>query len=148
MKKGFTIMELLISIAIITLLSTVVIIAVSATRDKGSDTNIQATLGQIRSETLIYREEHNGSYDALCGAGDPYRILEQRSEACFHGGYSVGDASCLCHDSEDAWVIAVPMKTDKYGDAWCVDSTNFGGPIDATRFSALSETTLCNSTVN
>lgn len=141
-KKGFTIIELLVVVAIIALLTAVVVIAIDVYRARGSNASIQATLGQTRSEVALYRENNDGSYEGLCDparTGD-FRIHEQYIEARLQSGG--GDH--LCFSDTNAWVMAVELKGSSGSEfAWCVDSTNFGGPISAARFGSLSATTLC-----
>jgi len=60
--KGFTIIEMLVVVAIIGLLSSVILTALGPARDKAKDSRIIQEVNQVRSvaETL-----YNGSYDAL-----------------------------------------------------------------------------------
>ena len=142
MKKGFTVIELLVVVAIIAILASIVIISIDAYRTRSSNTSIQAILGQIRSESVLYQQT-NGSFDGLCTATGEYRIVEQRSEACFQAGLNLGDSACRCDAEPNTWVIAVPLRNSDLGAAWCVDSENFGGGIDATRFNAIGGGVLC-----
>ncbi len=61
-KEGFTIIEMLVVVAIIGLLSSVVLTALGPARDKAKDARIIQEMNQVRSiaETL-----YNGDYDAL-----------------------------------------------------------------------------------
>lgn len=139
MKKGFTIIELLVVVAIIAVLSAVVVIAIDVYRARGSNTNIQATLGQVRSESLLYRENNDGSFVGLCGAGDPYRIAAMYAEAHLQAA-----GAGKCHAGDSSWVMAIPLRSGADGYAWCVDSTNYGGFIDEGQFDGISSaTTLC-----
>lgn len=139
MRKGFTIIELLVVVAIIAVLTSVVVIVIDVYRARSSNTSIQATLGQIRSESLLYRENNTGLFDDLCTAGEPYRISAMFAEAHLQAG-----ATGKCHDGDLSWVMAIPLRAGGDGYAWCVDSTNYGGPIDQARFDIInSAATLC-----
>jgi len=61
-KSGFTLIEMLVVVAVIGILSSVVLTALGPARDKAKDTRIQEELAQVRSfaETL-----YDGDYDAL-----------------------------------------------------------------------------------
>lgn len=142
MKRGFTIIEVLVVVAIIAVLASIVIISIDTYKSRSINANIQATLGQIRSESVLYQQT-NGSFDGLCNASSPYRIVEQRSEACFQAGLNLGESSCVCYDEPNMWVIAVPLRNSDAGAAWCVDSNNYGGPITESQFNMLTANTLC-----
>lgn len=60
--RGFTIIEMLVVVAVIGLLSSVILTALGPARDKAKDARIIQEMNQIRSiaETL-----YNGDYDAL-----------------------------------------------------------------------------------
>jgi prepilin-type N-terminal cleavage/methylation domain-containing protein len=139
MKKGFTIIELLVVVAIIAVLSSIVIVSIDVYRTRSSNTNIQATLGQVRSESLLYQQS-NGSFLDVCEAGEPYRIAAMLSEI-----QAQSFIAPKCFDDSDSWVATTPLRggeTDEF--AWCVDSNNFGGLISSTRYaSIINANTLC-----
>jgi|GEM_PF-3485078 len=142
MKRGFTIIELLVVVAIIAVLASTIIISLDVINARGANTAVQTNLGQIRSESLLYREANGGLFLNLCEAdSNPYRIRPQLLEACSRAGIS--GASCKCFDGEDSWVAAVPLKQGGGGYAWCVDSNNYGGTITETRFDMLTSNILC-----
>ena len=60
--EGFTLIEMLVVVAIIGLLSSVILTALGPARDKAKDTRIISDINQVRSiaETL-----YTGNYDAL-----------------------------------------------------------------------------------
>jgi prepilin-type N-terminal cleavage/methylation domain-containing protein len=138
MKKGFTIIELLVVVAIISLLTSVVVIVIDVYRARSSNASIQATLGQVRSESLLYRENNTGSFGGMCTAGAPYMISAMFAQAHLQAG-----ATGVCYAGESTWVMAIPLKAGGEGYAWCVDSANYGGPINQARFDILSVSTLC-----
>lgn len=61
-KSGFTLIEMLVVVAVIGLLSSVILTALGPARDKAKDSRIIQEVNQVRSiaETL-----YNGNYDAL-----------------------------------------------------------------------------------
>jgi prepilin-type N-terminal cleavage/methylation domain-containing protein len=109
MRRGFTIIELLVVIAIIAVLASSIIISLDIINARGANTAVQTNLGQIRSESLLYRESNSGLFLNLCEAdSNPFRIKPQLLEACSRAG--VSGASCKCFDDADSWVAAVPLK--------------------------------------
>src|SRR3989344_5930837 len=75
MRRGFTILELLIVIAVIALLASVILVALGETRKKGEDAGIKNNLSIIRTQAALYYEVHNESYcikssPPLCDIGE------------------------------------------------------------------------------
>lgn len=143
MKKGFTIIELLVVVAIIAILTSIAVIGYDVARNRSANSSIKATLGQVRAESLIYAQESEG-FTGLCSAGEPYGIAAMLSEV---GAQSFVEARCFADDS--AWVAASLLRGgDATEFAWCVDSNNFGGVINSSRYSAiLSANSLNNAGV-
>jgi prepilin-type N-terminal cleavage/methylation domain-containing protein len=144
MKRGFSIVEILVVVAIISVLLAVVIVRVDMYRNESANASIKATLRQAQIEANLF-QRGTDSFDGLCNATEPFRILEQRTAACRQAFLEVNHTNCRCFDSRDSWVIAVPLRPGGDGDAWCVDSTDHGGPIDTSRFGTLSATVLCSN---
>ncbi len=71
MKKGFTIIELLIVIAIIAILATMVIINVSGARARANYTKVLADMKEISNATKVYAISHNGVYPVEVNSGLP-----------------------------------------------------------------------------
>lgn len=60
--SGFTLLELLIVIAIIGLLASVIVVALNSSRGGAIDSVIQQNLSGIRTQALLYYEVRNGAY--------------------------------------------------------------------------------------
>ncbi len=58
MKRGFTIIELLVSVAIIALLTAIVMVSISTTKSKNRDTNRMSQLHEINNALNLY---HTGN---------------------------------------------------------------------------------------
>ncbi len=67
-QKGFTLIELLVVISIISLLSSVVMVNITATRNKSKDTSAKAQMKSIQNESGLYYLA-NGSYDGMWASG-------------------------------------------------------------------------------
>ncbi len=69
MRRGFTLVELLIVIAIIGILAGVIIVSVSTARSKAGATKVQAEVSQIRTR-LEQSNINNAFVDLQGGAGN------------------------------------------------------------------------------
>ena len=68
-NKGFTLIELLVVIAIIGILSSVVLASLNASRSKGSDAAAKSNLSTVRTQSIIYYDANNYSYNSASGSG-------------------------------------------------------------------------------
>ena len=70
MKKGFTMIEILISIAIIAVLTAIGIVSYVSINKNARDAKRRGDIEQIRSALELYRSD-NGYYPAPAGSPDP-----------------------------------------------------------------------------
>lgn len=137
-KLAFTLVELLVVVSIISLLTSIVLAALTAARNKGSDAAIKSNLLTIRTQAGLYYTNNN-SYGVINGANpsnanctqagslfvDPTIALAITSAQnasgddviCYagRGGAVSGNAS--------SFVLWVRLKTTP-ANYWCIDSTN------------------------
>ncbi|MEK7648540.1 MAG: type II secretion system protein [Patescibacteria group bacterium] len=64
LQKGFTLVELLVVVAIIGLLAGIAIVSVNSVRIKARDTRRIADIKQIQNALELYNNEHGGMYPA------------------------------------------------------------------------------------
>lgn len=130
--RGFTLMELLVSVAIIGMLSSIVLTSVASARTKGVNAAIKSNLAGARAEAALYYGDAGNSYEGVCAASGADRIGDSVSAAEIGYKGSVtgyGDAvastwdTAQCHDSANAWAAWVPLRGSTSGSilAWCVD---------------------------
>lgn len=128
-QSGFTLVELLITIAIIGILATVVLSSMNGTKTKGSDATIKSNLTSMRnSAEILYSSTNN--FNTVCDAGtnpgDQFRAAVQ------YGGQQSGENLCLSSGtnafrslsgtienigkaaSTDKWAVSVRMKNGNY----------------------------------
>jgi len=113
---GFTLIEIIVVIAIISILSTIILFSVTQYIDKSKDTNIMGNLAILVSAGEVFYNGNGSSYEGFCGSSvfvNAKNEIPQKGENCF-------DKIC-CNDLADEWVACAPLffGTDK---AYCVDS--------------------------
>lgn len=112
-NRGFTLVELLIVIAIIGILAGVVIASLNTARAKGADAAVKENLHSVRSQSEIYYDNNNGTYLGLCGDQSVINALLSAS--------TTGGAPTTCNDSDTQWAASATLKAA--GGFWCADST-------------------------
>jgi general secretion pathway protein G len=135
--KGFTLLELLVVVAIIGLLATVVMFSIRDSKTKGADAAIKSAMDQAKNQAELYFNNNNRSYEGLC-ANDPFNkntigrflIAAQGTYgAPVNGPYIDGTAGSfspireVCHDSTTAYAAWIPLAFSS-NNAWCIDSIN------------------------
>ncbi len=124
-KRAFTLVELLVVVAIIGLLVSLSLIAIEHYRKKAQDSRITATLSQIRSVSAqIYSDEN--TYSSICSGGelngsDDYpnlKTIKSETEK-MNGGETP-----LCSGDDSKFCVSSPLVA---GDTICVDSSGYIG---------------------
>jgi len=125
--KSFTLIEVLVVIAIIALLISISLIAIGHYQDKATDTAIGADLSQIRKvAAMIYTDEN--SYENICAAGtlnDGYSDLKTIEDDV--NKFAGKDPTC--YSERNAYCVQSSLLSADEG-YFCVDSTGFAGEID------------------
>jgi len=141
-NKGFTLIEILVVVAIIAILAGVVLASLGNAKGKGDDTAIAATLANTRSQAELYYSNSGnygsgapnptGSY-AFCTAGantnvfnsSPTGLINALKAVAKSNGATLGTDKISCASVANAssnWTAwAVMASTSKSN--WCVDSS-------------------------
>ncbi len=113
-KKGFTLIELMVAIAVIALLAVIILISLNSARDATEDSKRAAVINQIRSFSEVsLTQSINLNYETLSMPGDGLiKLIEE---------YGVdGDFTETIDDSKSKKVlrINVPLTAPGAGDPW------------------------------
>jgi len=123
-RNGFTIIELIVSIAIIAVLSSIVFVNVNSMRNKARDATIRENMNSFFKLALDYQQAH-GNYGGFCS--DP------ATEALFDSvpAYDAKKEKYCQHDSDDWMVCAQLNYPEDRSKAWCIDRSGNRKQIDS-----------------
>lgn len=133
-SKGFTLLELLVVVAIIGLLTTVVIAQLNKARDKGGDAGVKTNLKNAIGQGEIFYGTNTASlnsYTNVCtdglvgGAIGVGSFVLAAAKANGYSTYSIdaigNTGAATCNDSASGWAAEVPLKSAGLNQMWCVD---------------------------
>jgi prepilin-type N-terminal cleavage/methylation domain-containing protein len=126
-QKGFTLMELLIVIAIIGIFSAVILASLDQSRTNAANASIKENLITIRSQAAIYFDT-NASYGAgalLCTTNNSLFRDPTITSALLSIAQANGGISPTCKSSSTSWLVLAQLKSGGY---WCVDYTGASVP--------------------
>lgn len=141
-QDGFTLIEVLVAIAIIGILSAVIYASLSSARLKSKDSAVKTQMSSMRVQAEIYYDLNGNKYTGLCTATSANRgfgningpgLLRDTQKAT--GIPSLGPVVLLttagnwqtvtCHDNDTGWAVEAPTSKSISGtpSMYCVDST-------------------------
>lgn len=122
-NSGFTIIELIVVIAIISVLATIVLVSVSSYFSKSKDAAIKANLSSTATASAAYFDA-NGNYDDLCSdTTTGFLYAFNAADAKKKAG---GSSHCVAGSDDAGWIVSVQLNNPSGGNKngwWCVDST-------------------------
>lgn len=121
MKNGFTLIEIIVTIAIIAVLSGIILFSITQYIKKGKDSNIQGNLAVLVPAGEAWYNGRGNSYEYFCDSSAVDSVKNQLDQT-----------QVLCYVKEplyQEWAACA----DKFSDsskAYCVDSRNMKKEID------------------
>lgn len=125
---AFTLVELLIVIAIIGILATIIISKLGESRSKANDAKTISQLGMIRNAAYIYFQNHDFSFDG--GAGPVDANCKHPNSMFVDEDYDVkklvleknypSGTTLRCSANPSAYQVSASLS--KEGEYWCVNS--------------------------
>jgi len=132
-KQGFTLVELLVVVAIIALLASILIANINTGRSKAKNNVIKENTYSLKLAAELTYDENN-SYEAVCtetgdspanDIGSSGNFLRIRTAINNNGGTTTGN----CYDSATKW-CAEATDMPYNSEDWCVDSAGYAGSTD------------------
>lgn len=129
-KKGFTLIEMLVVVAIIGILAAAVLVALGPSRDKARDSRIISAVNQARAVMETLYNPTTAVYPAAADALTNESISAAQQDAENNGatGWTL-----ISSGADDQFSVSAALKTKVNGNTvyWCADATGFAGQITA-----------------
>ena len=116
-SKGFTIIELIVVIAIIAVLAAIVLVNVPQYINKGKDAAIEGNLAGILTNAADYMTSHT-DYTTIC----TYPSIAAAIAATDIASDTAGGTVCSVKADDSAFCVCSPLKANS-SQVFCVDST-------------------------
>ena len=150
-NKGFTLVELLVVMAIIGILSAVVLASLNTSRTKASDATVKQNLTGPREQGELYYYANSNSYVGVCSngsAGTVRSIYAQVSAAANASGATLqinqagNSVRATCNATASGWAAEVPLKnTPPTNPMFCTDSNGNAMTTSGTSLTTATDVT-------
>ncbi len=150
LSLGFTLVELMVVIAIITAISSVVLVSLNAARAKSANTTIKANLNSLRAQALVFYDTPNpnypgyifnyspgGSYNGGCNKLGSV-LNDQKFSEMIQANNRISPSSSYCEVRFNSWFAITQLVTAENGITWwCVDETGASRGMTNVQYSQL-----------
>lgn len=123
LSRGFTIVELLITIAIIGILAAVVIGSLNDAREEGLGAKVKSELVLLTKRAKI-EESQNLTYDVVCGSNSFSTSTEVLRIITSIERFS--PEPVVCNSTTARYAVSAAISSSTY---WCVDSEGFSEEV-------------------
>lgn len=135
-NSGFTLVELLVVLAIIGVLASISIVSMNNAREKANDAETIAQLSMARTSAQIFYEEHSsyngeaGNVARKCDEKDSMFIDYTSGMFQFTTSSNYpGDTDLRCSSNSQAYELSASLSNS--GEFWCVNSQGLSKKITA-----------------
>lgn len=169
--RGFTLIELMISIAIVVIMSSFIIVSVIKSSNDAADSGISLSLANVKAQSGLYYDSNGDSYGTFSNGPCPstgnttssnvsvfydIKIIKSITDAALAargnisgsaGSQVVSKSSCI--SDSYSFAAAVVLKSD-LTKAWCVDNSgnskqeNIASDTPSAAYSTVGVMTTCN----
>ncbi len=118
--RGFTLLELLVVVAIIGILAAVTVAMLGSAKKKGQDSAIKEQLSSLRTQAALYAEDNNGNYTDLFTSNNTWASSDTTVQAIL----DYIDEQTSVHtagSSSAAWAAQAQLK-EELTEYACIDS--------------------------
>jgi prepilin-type N-terminal cleavage/methylation domain-containing protein len=156
-KKGFTLLELLVVVAIIAIITSIILVSLSDSRNKGADAAVKSNLDTIRGQSELFYANNDNTFlppggstfgIASCPPYNPLGTSMFSNDKTISGAIVEavrrGSNGSSCYNSGLYWVVAVGLKSNG-SHSWCVDSGGNSKQVNLAPAQAINNATFsCN----
>lgn len=133
---GFTLVELLAVLTIISLMAVIVLVRMGTGKEEGRDTGIKASLTEVRKAAeILYTNNVPVSYEGVCDDSDG-SLANSGDFGRIENFIERNNGEVSCKDSDEAYAVISSLNR---GNCWCVDSEGSSKEV------SLAPTETCSS---
>ncbi len=132
-SRGFTLVEMLVVLAIIAILASVVLYSATKYINKGRDATIKGNLAILVTAGEVWYDKNGSTYAGFCGSNDVTKALNETPTA-------TTDEKCNVNSAGTAWAVCA-KEFENNIKAYCVDSK--GNQKDINNSDCSSQITNC-----